>query len=79
MLVRGFAAACTDGVQEHDRRTLEPSADATVIGAELGDIPLVEVVAIAHRGLLTSTNVSYRSICRLPDRQTLVPAVGGGP
>src|SRR4029079_16598435 len=72
-------AACTDGVQEHDRRTLERATDATVIGAELGDIPLVEVVAIAHRGLLISTYVSSRSDNPLPDRQTLIPAVGGCP
>jgi hypothetical protein len=32
-----------------------------VVGAELGDIALVEVVAVGHRGLLTSTYVSYRS------------------
>jgi hypothetical protein len=36
-------------VQEDQRRTLKLAADATVIGAELGDIALVEVVAIARR------------------------------
>src|ERR1700738_3981831 len=72
-------AACTDCVQDDDRRTLERATDATVVGAELGDIALVEVVAIAHRGLLTSTYVSYRSYNPLPDRRTPVPAVGGGP
>jgi hypothetical protein len=65
MVVRGFAA-CTDGVQDDERRTLERAADTTVVGAELGDIALVEVIAIAHRGLLISTYVSYRSITRYP-------------
>src|SRR6476646_2398985 len=72
-------AACTDGVQDDQRRTLEPSADPTVIGAELGDIALVEVVAIAHRGLLISTDVSCRSDTGYPVAKPWFPPVGGGP
>src|ERR1700722_823436 len=50
--------AGADGVQKHDWRTLEGAADAPVVGAELGDIPLVEIVAIAHCDLLTSFMVA---------------------
>jgi hypothetical protein len=35
-------AACTDGVQQDQRCTLELATDATVIRAELGDITLID-------------------------------------
>src|SRR6516165_9631070 len=41
-------AACTDGVQNDQRRPVERSADTTVVGAELPDIALIEVIGIAH-------------------------------
>jgi hypothetical protein len=66
-------------VQDDERRTLESSADPTVIGAELGDIALVEVVAIAHHNLLISTYVSCRSDTGYPVAKPWFPPVGGGP
>jgi len=49
-------------VQEDDRRTLERAADATVVGAELGDIALVEVVAsliaVSSHRLASRTTIS---------------------
>src|ERR1700738_42954 len=66
-----FPAACTDGVQEDQWCTLERATDATVVGAEFGDITFVEIASIAHRDFLTSTCAQYRSCNRPPDCRTL--------
>jgi hypothetical protein len=61
-------------VQDDNRRTLELAAGPTVIGTELGDIALIEVVAIAHRDFLTSTKVFCRFIS--PSTQLSNPVAG---
>jgi hypothetical protein len=60
------AAACTDRMQDDQRRTFELTADATVVGTELGDIAFVEVIAVGHYVLLVSICTENRTTRMVP-------------